>query len=100
MAIDREIKQYFKMKLFNLLWLPIAGVVGSSYLAQGNSPQPQPEQARLKVWKIQPVAMPTIDKKTAHQALLARQKQLADKNFSCDCNGCKVAAAQVGVTLN
>ena len=88
------------MKLFNLLWLPVAGVAGATYLAQANSPQPQPEPETLKVWKIQPVAMPIIDKKTAHQALLARQKQLADKNFGCDCNGCRVAAAQVGVTLN
>jgi hypothetical protein len=88
------------MKLFNFLWLPVAGVVGASYLAQANSPQSQPEPETLKVWKVQPVAMPIIDSKTAHQALLARQKQLADKNFSCDCNGCRVAAQQVGVTLN
>jgi hypothetical protein len=86
------------MKLFNLLWLPFAGMIGASYLAHANSPQP--EQETLKVWKIQPVAIPTIDPKSAHQALLARQKQLADKNFSCDCNGCRVAAQQVGVTLN
>jgi hypothetical protein len=92
------------MKLFNFLWLPVAGVVGASYLAQANSPQSQPQSKSqpetLKVWKIQPVAVPIIDQKTAHQALLARQKQLADKNFSCDCNGCRVFAQQVGVTFN
>jgi hypothetical protein len=88
------------MKLFNLLWLPVAGIVGASYLAQANSPQSQPQPETLKVWKIQPVAMPIIDPKTAHQVLLARQKQLADQNFSCDCNGCRVTAQQVGVTLN
>jgi hypothetical protein len=89
------------MKLFNLLWLSAAaGVVGASYLAQANPPQPQSQQAALKAWKIQPVAAPIIDPKSAHQALLARQKQLAGKSFSCDCNGCRIAAQQVGVTLN
>jgi hypothetical protein len=88
------------MKLFNLLWLPVAGVIGVSYLVHANSPQPEPQAETLKPWKVQPVAMPIIDPKFAHQALLARQKQLADKNFSCDCNGCRVAALQVGVTLN
>lgn len=88
------------MKLFNLLWLPAAGAIGATYLAQANPPQPQPQQEALKAWKIQPVAAPVIDPKSAHQALLARQKQLAGKNFSCDCNGCRVAAQQVGITLN
>ena len=88
------------MKLFNLLWLPVAGAIGATYLAQANQPQPQPQPEALKAWKIQPVAAPIIDPKSAHQALLARQKQLTDKNFSCDCNGCRVAALQVGVTLN
>jgi hypothetical protein len=88
------------MKLFNLLLLPAAGVVGASYLAQANQPQPQPETTTLKAWKIQPVAAPVIDPKSAHQALLARQKQLAGKSFSCDCNGCRMAAQQLGVTLN
>ena len=88
------------MKLFNLLWLPAAGVVGANYLAQANPPQLQPQPQTLKAWKIQPVAMPSIDPKSAHQALLARQKQLAGKSFSCDCNGCRVAARQLGITLN
>lgn len=88
------------MKLFHLLWLPVAGVIGASYVTHANSPLPQPQPVTLKAWKIQPVAMPTIDPKTAHEALLARQKQLADKNFSCDCNGCRMAALQVGVRLN
>jgi hypothetical protein len=88
------------MKPFNLLWIPAAGVVGASYLAQANQSQPQPQQEALKVWKIQPVAAPVIDSKSAHQALLARQKQLAGKTFSCDCNGCRMAAQQLGVTLN
>jgi hypothetical protein len=95
-----ESLKIFKMKLFNLLWLSVAGVVGASYLAQANQPQPQPQKQTLNVWKVQPVAMPTIDKKTAHQVLLSRQKQLAEKNFSCDCNGCRMAARQLGVTLN
>lgn len=88
------------MKLFNLLWLPAAGMIGASYLAQANQPQPQPQQEALKAWKIQPVAAPIINPQSAHQALLARQNQLAGKNFGCDCNGCRMAAQQVGVTLN
>jgi hypothetical protein len=88
------------MKLFNLLLLSVAGAVGATYLVQANPPQPEPERTTLKPWKIQPVAMPTIDPKSAHQALLARQQQLAQKNFSCDCNGCRIAAQQIGVTLN
>lgn len=98
------------MKLFNLLWLSVAGVVGASYLAQANprQPQPQPQKDTLKPWKVQPVTMPIIDTRSrsvgfaesAHQALLARQNQLAGKTFSCDCPSCRVAARQLGVTLN
>jgi hypothetical protein len=88
------------MKLFNLLMLSVAGAIGATYLTQANPPQPQPENTTLKPWKIQPVPAPTIDPKSVHQALLDRQQQLAEKKFSCDCNGCRIAAQQVGVTLN
>jgi hypothetical protein len=87
------------MKLFNLLWVPVVGLAGTSYISQADSPPPQPIDS-LKAWKVQPVAMPTIDPRSAHQALLSRQQQLAGKNFTCDCNGCRLAAQQVGVTLN
>lgn len=88
------------MKLFNLLLLSVAGAIGATYLARANPSQPQPEKTTLKPWKIQPVPAPTIDPKSAHQALIARQQQLAEKNFSCDCNGCRITAQQLGVTLN
>jgi hypothetical protein len=90
------------MKLVNLLWLSVAGVIGASYFAKANPPQSQSQlqSEALKAWKIQPVAMPTIDPKSAHQALLSRQKQLAGKSFSCDCNGCRMAAWKLGVKLN
>ncbi|WP_157259805.1 hypothetical protein [Chamaesiphon minutus] len=88
------------MKPFNIVLLSLAGAIGSTYLAQANPPQQQPVETTLKPWKIQPVAAPTIDPKSAHQALIARQKQLAYRNFSCDCNGCRMAAQQLGVTLN
>ena len=87
------------MKQLNLLWISVAGIVGASHLAHADAPQPKQSEP-LKAWKVQPVEMPTIDAQTAHQALLSRQQQLADKNFSCDCNGCRLAAQQVGVTLN
>jgi hypothetical protein len=86
------------MKLSNLLLLSAAGAIGATYLVQANPSQPQKQT--LKPWKVQPVAVPTIDPKSAHQALLARQKQIAGKSFGCDCNGCRLAAQQVGVTLN
>ncbi|PSB54248.1 hypothetical protein [Chamaesiphon polymorphus] len=88
------------MKLSNLLMLSVAGAIGATYIARANPPQPQPQKTTLKQWKIQPVSAPTVDTRSAHQALLDRQKQLAEKNFSCDCNGCRMAALQLGVTLN
>jgi hypothetical protein len=97
MSLNKPILQ---MKLVNLLWLSVVGVAGASYLAQANSPQPQPQPEALKPWKIQPVPVPVIDTLSAHQVLLLKQKQLANKEFSCDCNGCRVTAQQVGVTLN
>ena len=87
------------MKKLNLLWMSVAGIVGASHLAQADAPQPQQPEP-LKAWKVQPVEMPTIDAQTAHQALLSRQQQLVDKNFTCDCNGCRLSAQQVGLTLN
>ena len=87
------------MKQLNLLWISVAGIVGASHLAQADVPQPKPS-ATLTVWKVQPVAMPKIDSRSAHQALLSRQQQLAGKTFSCDCPSCKLAAKQLGVTLN
>ena len=87
------------MKLFNLLCLSVAGIAGASHLAQADSPQPKTPET-LKAWKVQPVSMPNIDTRSAHQALLSRQQQLAGKIFSCDCNSCRLAAKQLGVTLN
>jgi hypothetical protein len=51
-------------------------------------------------WKIQTVEAPKTDKKSIHQAFLDRQQQLKDRSFSCDCNGCRVAAAQIGIRIN
>jgi ribonuclease I len=51
-------------------------------------------------WKIKTVAAPKLDKQSIHQAFLDRQKQLKDREFSCDCNGCRITAAQMGITIN
>jgi hypothetical protein len=85
-----------------LLLLGIPGSVGLGLaIVPTNRSQPQPQIAEMPTeWKIQTVEMPKIDKKSIHQAFLDRQKQLKDRNFSCDCNGCRVAAAQIGITIN
>ncbi len=85
-----------------LLLLAIPGSVG---LGIANLPtdifQPQPQTAEMPTeWKVQAVETPKFDKKSMHQALLDRQKQVKDRNLSCDCNGCRVASAQVGITIN
>ena len=94
--IDRVI---FNMRLINLLSLPLALLSGSNYLEQAQALSPI-EKETLTAWKIQPVAIPIIDKTSAHQALLSRQKQLTNKDFTCDCHGCRAFAQQSGITLN
>jgi hypothetical protein len=84
-----------------LLLLAIPGSVG---LGIANLPTDTPSQPQIvempTEWKVQVVETPKFDKKSMHQALLDRQKQLKDRNLSCDCNGCRVASAQVGITIN
>ena len=94
--IDRVI---FKMRLINLLSLPIALLSGSNYLEQVQALTPVKKET-LTAWKIQPVAIPVIDQTSAHQALLSRQQKLTRKDYSCDCNGCRMAAQQLGISLN
>ncbi len=85
-----------------LLLLAIPSSVGLGLaIIPTNGSQPQPQIAEMPTeWKVQPVEMPKFDKKSIHQVLLDRQKQLKDRNLGCDCNGCRVAAAQVGVVIN
>jgi hypothetical protein len=85
-----------------LLLLAIPSSIGLGMVfAPNNGSQSQPQIAEMPTeWKVQTVAVPKIDKKSIHQAFLDRQQQLKDRNFSCDCNGCRVAAAQVGITIN
>ncbi len=85
-----------------LLLLAIPGSVGLGMtLLPANVSQPQPQIAEMPTeWKVQAVEVPKFDKKSMHQALLDRQKQVKDRNLSCDCNGCRVASAQVGIIIN
>jgi hypothetical protein len=53
-----------------------------------------------KVWTVRPIDAPTPVDKSTHQLLLDRQKQVSNLNLSCDCNGCRMAAAQAGVRIN
>jgi hypothetical protein len=83
------------------LLLAIPGSVG---LGIANLQTDTPSQTQIvempTEWKVQAVETPKFDKKSMHQALLDRQKQVKDRNLSCDCNGCRVASAQVGITIN
>ena len=85
-----------------LLLLAIPGSVGLGMtILPTNISQPQSQIADMPTeWKVQAVEVPKFDKKSMHQALLDRQKQLKDRNLSCDCNGCRVASAQMGITIN
>lgn len=83
-----------------LLLIAIPGSVGLVMaILPPTGSQPQIVEMPTE-WKIQTVEAPNLNNKSIHQALLDRQKQLKDREFSCDCNGCRVAAAQVGITIN
>ena len=94
-------KLYLRQKLLLLAVPSSVGLGAIVTVTSGNTSQPQPETAKTPTeWKVQTVEMPKLDRKSIHQAFLDRQKQLKDRNFSCDCNGCRVAAAQMGITIN
>jgi hypothetical protein len=83
-----------------LLAIPSSVGVGIASISH-NLDQPQPQAIELPTeWKVQSVPIPEIVNISAHQVLLERQKQLTNRDFSCDCNGCRVAAAQVGININ
>ena len=85
-----------------LLLLAIPGTVGLGMtILPTNISQPQPQIVEIPTeWKVQTVEAPKFDKKSMHQALLDRQKQLKAGNLGCDCNGCRVASAQTGIIIN
>ncbi len=84
-----------------LLAVPGSITLGGMAMVSTNTAQSQPEAPPTPTqWKVQVVETPKIVKKTAHEVFLARQQQLANRDFSCDCNGCRVAAAQVGININ
>lgn len=86
-----------------LLLIAVPGSVGLGVSIVQTDRLPSIEQNAAIVpteWKIQPVEAPKIISKSAHQLLLDRQKQLSNRDLSCDCNGCRVAAAQTGIKIN
>jgi hypothetical protein len=85
-----------------LLLLAIPGSVGLGMaIFPTQVSQSQPQIAKMPTeWKIQTVEAPKLDQKSIHQAFLDRQKQLKNRDFSCFCNGCRLAAAQMGITIN
>jgi hypothetical protein len=86
-----------------LLLIAIPGSVGLGVSIVQADRLPSIEQHTAIVpteWKIQTVEPPEIISKSAHQLLLDRQKQLSNRDLSCDCNGCRVAAAATGIKIN
>jgi hypothetical protein len=85
-----------------LLLIAIPGSIGLGMtIGQINGTKSPPQIAEMPTeWKVQTVEAPKIDQKSTHQAFLDRQQQLKDRNFSCDCNGCRIAAAQMGIRIN
>ncbi len=84
-----------------LFAIPGSVALGGIAMVSTNTAQSQPEAPPTPTqWKIQVVETPKIVNKTPHEVFLARQQQLANRDFSCDCNGCRVSAASVGIKLN
>lgn len=84
-----------------LLAIPGSVALGGIAMVSTNIAESQPEEPAVPTrWKIQVVETPKLVKKTPHEVFLARQEQLANRDFSCGCNGCRVAAAQVGIQIN
>jgi hypothetical protein len=84
-----------------LLAVPGSITLGGMAIVSTNTAQSQPEVVPTPTqWKVQAVETPKIVNKTPHEVFLARQEQLANRDFSCDCNGCRVSAASVGIKLN
>jgi hypothetical protein len=85
-----------------ILLLTIPSSIGlGMVIVSTNTAQSQPEVVATPTqWQVQAVEIPKIVKKTPHQVLLERQKQRSNRDFSCDCNGCRLAAAQMGIKIN
>jgi hypothetical protein len=86
-----------------LLLILIPSSIGFGIFARSTDRQLATDRAmpsQPTLWKIQPIEPPSIVRLSAHQAFLSRQNQSTNRNFSCDCNGCRVAAARVGIDIN
>lgn len=83
-----------------LLTIPSSIGLGIAIVSTNTAQSPPEVAAAPTQWQIQAVETPTIVNKTPHQVFLERQKQLSNRDFSCDCNGCRLAAAQIGIKIN
>jgi Skp family chaperone for outer membrane proteins len=84
-----------------LLSIPSSIGLGIAVVSTNTTTQSHPELAVVPTqWRVQAVETPKIVSKTPHQVFVERQKQLSNRDFNCDCNGCRLAAAQMGIKIN
>jgi hypothetical protein len=84
-----------------LLGIPSSIGLGMAMVSMNTIAQSQSDVAAIPTkWQVQAVETPKIFNKTPHQVFVERQKQLSNRDFSCDCNGCRLAAAHLGIKIN
>jgi hypothetical protein len=84
-----------------LLSIPSSIGLGTVIVSTNTTTQSQPEITAVPTqWQVQAVETPKLISKTPHQVFVERQKQLSNRDFSCDCNGCRLAAAEMGIKIN
>jgi hypothetical protein len=84
-----------------LLTIPSSIGLGMAMVSTNTTARSQPEVAAVPTeWVLQAVETPKIVTKTPHQVFVERQNQLSNRDFNCDCNGCRLAAAQMGIKIN
>jgi hypothetical protein len=92
-------KMYRSPKLL-LMVIPSSIGWGMTILPTNGSPPPSQIAPMPTEWKVQSVQPPNPNQISIHRVFLDRQKQRSNRDFSCDCNGCRLAAAQKGIKIN
>jgi hypothetical protein len=65
-------------------------------------PQPQTDRslALPEPWQVQAVEVPKVDPSALNHFKLAGIRGLSDRDWGCDCRGCRKVAELSGVKLN